>query len=331
MSEGSSYRIPEHLYRADGEMRRVGFELEFSGLTLDAAARAVAAGVGGEHHRDSSAEHTVTAADLGDFHIEVDWEFLKKQARAAADHGAEVSSGGWDWTETASELATLIVPVEVVCPPIAITELDRLQSMTDALRDAGATGTGESPLAAYGVHLNPEIPSLDAATLHRYLRAFSLLQWWLVREHEVDPTRRLTFYVDPYPEAYLHEVHELQDPDLNTLLEHYLAHNATRNRALDMLPLFSMVDEVRVQAATKDARIKARPTFHYRLPNCHIEQPDWSLAQPWNRWCVVEALAANAQALDTLSARFNDRRRPLLGVARDKWLKDLDVWIEKHV
>ena len=120
----SAFTLPAEQLRDDGKPRRVGFELEFSGLTLEEAAGAVAAGLDGKQHRDSSAEHTVNAPGLGDFTVEVDWSFLKKQARAAAEN--DDRSTEHDWTATASELATLIVPVEVVCPPLAITALDRL-------------------------------------------------------------------------------------------------------------------------------------------------------------------------------------------------------------
>ena len=65
-------------------------------------------------------------------------------------------------------------------------------------------------------------------------------------------------------------------------IDDYLVENASRNRALDMLPVFAYLDEARIRAAVSDGLIKARPTLHYRLPNCEIEQPGWDLHPAWN-------------------------------------------------
>ena len=43
--------------------------------------------------------------------------------------------------------------------------------------------------------------------------------------------------------------------------------------------------------------MSARPTFHYRLPNCRVDEPDWRIAHEWNAWVTVEALAADEDAL----------------------------------
>ncbi len=317
----SSYRDPPVRHRDDGAQRRVGFELEFSGLDLDAASRTVASALEGDISADTRAEHAVVVAELGEFTIEIDWDFLKRKARESADGETK------EWIKPLSQAAPMLVPIEVVAPPIAIDRLSALDPMVLALRSAGAQGTEESLIAAYGVHINPETPGLDAPTLHRYLCAFALLQWWLFDAHDVDTMRRLTPYINPWPEAYLHEVLTLEAPDTETLIDSYLAHNATRNRALDMLPLFSELDPERVQAAVDDRRVKARPTFHYRLPNCHIEDPRWSLATSWNLWCTVEALAWDDVALAQLSQEFLAAHRPLLGVSNADWVQRTNQWL----
>lgn len=318
----STFRKPATSTTAAGDVRRVGFELEFSGITLDDASRHICDALGGRREIRSSAEHRVVSARLGDFNIEVDWKFLKEQARSSAKKDTAD-----DWTIALRDLATAVVPLELVCPPIALERLHELDALVAALRDGGAKGTATSPVAAYGVHINTELPSVDAATLYRYLRAFCLLQWWLVQEHDPDATRRLSFYIEPYPEAYLREVMALDAPSLEQMLDHYLEHNATRNRALDLLPIFATVDEDRVQAAVNDGRVKARPAFHYRLPDCHIEDPDWSLRTPWRRWLAVEALAEDSAAQDDLATDFLSARRPLIGVNKEKWRKRMDAWL----
>jgi hypothetical protein len=200
--------------------------------------------------------------------------------------------------------------------------------MVIALRKAGAIGTEESLLAAYGVHINTEIPALDAATLLSYLKAFAILQWWLVDAHEVDATRRVSPYIDLYPEAYLKQVLSRSGSTMDEIFSDYLAHNASRNRALDLLPLLAEIDEERVRGTVDDPRIKARPAFHYRLPNCHIERPDWSLSASWNTWLVVEQLACRPDDLHELGAAFLDAERLILGVNRSKWTGFIDQWLK---
>ena len=83
-------------------------------------------------------------------------------------------------------------------------------------------------------------------------------------------------------------------PDEDALIGDYLEANPTRNRALDMLPVLATLQEERVLAAAKESEnVKARPTFHYRLPNCLIDDRSWSFGVEWNRWVEVERLAAD--------------------------------------
>jgi len=316
-----TFKLPPSLTTDEGMPRRVGYELEFIGLTLQQTAGLLQTVMGGDLKQESDAEFSLEAS-LGTFNIELDWDYLKRKASQA-----KVADEGHDWVEFLRQAATGIVPTEVVCPPIAMEELGALDVMVDALRDAGAKGTEHSPIAAYGVHINPEISRLDAPTLDRYLKAFSLLQWWLVEAHQVDLTRKLSPYVNLYPDAYLEAVLSVSDPDMNTIFSTYLEHNPTRNRALDLLPMLSEVDEDKVRAVVDDPRIKPRPTFHYRLPNCLIEDPAWSLANSWNIWWVVEKLADDQCGLESLSEEFLDRTRLLLGVNRNKWQGRVQRWL----
>ncbi|MBB5210861.1 amidoligase family protein [Microbulbifer hydrolyticus] len=319
-----AFKMPPVRETARGSLRRVGFELEFSGLTLQAAAEAVAAALGGELEQDSAAEMSLNH-EHGRFNIEIDWDFLK---RRAAETGAK--EGGDGWLDLLSQVAVLVVPVEVVCPPLPLDQLATLQPLVPALRDAGARGTEESLIAAYGVHINAEIPRLDATTLIAYLRAFALLQWWLVDAHKVDIARRASPYIDLYPEAYVRLLCEHTHPSMDDIFTDYLQHNASRNRALDLLPLLAEIDEQRVRRTIDDPRIKPRPAFHYRLPNCQIEKSDWSLASGWNTWCVVEALAAQPELQAALGEEFLSRSQPLLGVNRSKWIEFVEQWLNDH-
>lgn len=317
------FDLPAQPTRDDGSPRLVGFELEFSGITLDQAVEAVRAALGGELHSETSAQRVLAVDRLGDFNIELDWAYLKRKAGET-----ERGEAGSEWLEQLSGAAALIVPLEVVCPPVPVTELAVLTPLVPALRDAGALGTEESLIAAYGVHINTEAPRLDAATVSAYLRAFALLQWWLVDTHEVDAARKVSPFIDLYPEAYLMQVLARSAPTMEQVFDDYLKHNATRNRALDLLPMLAEIDGERVRRAIEDPKVKARPAFHYRLPNCHIERPDWSLADPWRTWCVVERLADRPDDLDVLASEFLAAHRPILGVSRRDWVRFIDRWLK---
>lgn len=318
-----SYKQPTVTLTAEGRPRTVGFELEFTGLDLPQTIALVEEVFGGRRHAESVAAASVSVTGLGDFRVELDWHFLKK--KAALD-----TRGEEQWLDLLSQAATLLVPVEVICPPLAMSDLQRLDPLTEALRRSGARGTEDSWIAAYGVHINTRIPCLDAPSLFAYMRAFGLLQWWLVDAHQVDLARRISPYVDLYPEAYLKRLFTLREPDLGQLLRDYLQYNASRNRALDLLPLLAEIDAAAVSSAVADSKISPRPAFHYRLPNCQIDRPGWSLADSWNTWWIVEELAHRLADLDELATCFLAMDRPLLGVSRSAWTAFVDRWLHDH-
>jgi len=320
----SKFKFPAVLENAAGDIRTVGFELEFSGITLIDTVSAVCAALGGRVAEETAAE-VLVKSDIGDFNVEVDWDFLKRTAEDAEQAGTPDA-----WLQQLSEAAALLVPIEVACPPLAMTQLSHLNGLVDALREAGAVGTEESLIAAYGVHINPEIPALDAATINRYLRAFVLLQWWLVEANTVDLARRVSPYIDLFDETYIRQLLTRKNPDIDTLIDDYLDHNPTRNRALDMLPMFAHIDADRVRATVDDPKIKSRPTFHYRLPNCCIDDPQWSLTSSWNLWCVVERLADDEASLTALGEAFLEADRLLLGVKRTAWVDRVRQWVDGH-
>ncbi|MEM6354465.1 MAG: amidoligase family protein, partial [Pseudomonadota bacterium] len=74
--------------------------------------------------------------------------------------------------------------------------------------------------------------------------------------------------------------------------------NPTRNRPLDLLPILADLDADRVRAALPSEKIKPRPAYHYRLPDCRIDDAAWSPRDEWLRWLAVERLAANSALLE---------------------------------
>jgi hypothetical protein len=318
-------------HKNDGTPRRVGFELEFSGLSLGQTAEVLKVSLGGKLEKKTTVEWVLHTEELGDFKLELDWYYLKCKAEENERAKQDESWTGLlnqNWVDLLAQASALLVPVEIACPPIAVTDLEALQPMVDALRKAGAVGTEESLLAAYGVHVNTEIYSLDAETLFSYLKAFALLQWWLVDAHEVDVTRKISPYIDLYPEAYLRRLLSQAQPSMEQIFADYLMYNPSRNRALDLLPMLAYMDRDAVHQAVDDPKIQARPTFHYRLPNCNIDRENWSLADAWNKWWVVEQLACRPKDLDKLSLDFLIAERPVIGINRGEWVEHIDRWLK---
>lgn len=90
----SAFQLPPTPLRNDGSPRRVGFELEFSGIGLNDASAAVALALAGKRVRETTAEHAIEVPGLGNFIVEIDWSFLKRKA-------SEVASGELEgeWVE----------------------------------------------------------------------------------------------------------------------------------------------------------------------------------------------------------------------------------------
>lgn len=305
----------------------VGFELEFSGLSVQQTLDTLQQQLQGHIQRVSLAERTITHSELGDFQIELDWSYLKKLAKEQSETGEKA------WLQDLQRLAEKVVPMEVVCPPLTLKQCEQLLPLVEALREAGARGTDDSWIAAYGVHVNASVPvdddgeSISAEVIHRYLQAYGLLQWWLFDALQVDTTRKVSPYIDKYPESYLRVLLAHESVTMPLLISDYLEHNASRNRALDMLPLFAHIDPDRVYEAVGDDKIKSRPTFHFRLPNCHIEQPDWNLNNSWKGWWVIEQLANDSKALAYWRDEFLALSRPLMGVSETDWKRRMQAWL----
>ncbi|OOG23257.1 amidoligase enzyme [Thioalkalivibrio denitrificans] len=312
-----------------GETRRVGVEMEMADIGLADMAEEVVRRFGGTHEPDGAFVHRVVDTRYGEFRMELDSSLLKEREylKFLKRLGVEVDpDAGLD--RILSDLAGIVVPHELVAPPIPWTALEEMDGLREGLRARGARGTHASLLYAFGLQLNIEAARLEADYLRDILRAFILLYEWLMERGGVDLSRRFTPYVNAFPGRYARRI---LDPDyappMDGLIDHYLRDNPTRNRPLDMLPLFAHIDAGRVSAAPVEHHlVKARPTFHYRLPDCRIDEPDWCLAQPWNDWVAVERLAADPVRLEQLSREALTAPGHAIGRIGDRWrgaLRDL--------
>jgi hypothetical protein len=251
---------------------------------------------------------------LGQFTCELDTQYAHRSiGEDAYDErqeqvdplGGLIASFRYEMRRLYGGISSLIVPCEIVCPPIPLAAMAKLDVMLDALLAAGAEGTRSSPFYAFGAQLNPDIATKDPAWLTAMLKAYLLVSAWLRAVIQIHTVRRLVAFSDPFPPAYVAAVVDPHYwPDLDALMRDYLVANPTRNRELDLLPLFAWLDERLVRRNVPDHRIKARPTFHYRLPDANLGVPGWSFTLEWNRWCVVEWLADDRETLDVMGTAY---------------------------
>ncbi|MDP1665455.1 MAG: amidoligase family protein [Methylobacter sp.] len=331
MYQTSNFFLPPISTKASGEMRRVGVELEFSGLTLENIARLINEQFGGTVIINSAYENTITGTSLGDFKVELDFQYLKEKGRYKQDTEDFLSQLD-EWSELIVRMAAeQIVPFEIVSPPIPMDRLGELELLIPRLRESGAQGTDSRTLYAFGLHFNPELPSLDHETIVCYLKAFLCLYDWLARHSKVNLTRSMTGYISPFPTDYTRQVIDLDyHPDQDRLIDDYLIANPTRNRVLDLLPLFTYLDKTRTLSVIDDKRVHPRPTLHYRLPNCQIDKPGWNIGMDWHNWLMVERLACNPECLDAICRayiKFLDR--PVADLFQD-WKEIIEICLKRY-
>lgn len=316
---------------AQGDTRRVGVEIEMSGIGLHRLAEVSAGVLGLRCDQSSRYQYHLKGDPAGDWVAEVDFRILKEMGEQSYREG--------DWEDDVRHgLETMLqrvsepfVPLELVGPPIPLHRLPVFDGLTDALRQAGATGSSANLWNAFGLQFNPEVPSEDAGVIVRYLKAFFCLFDWLIERANVDLVRRLSPFTDPFPAKYVRKVLAADyAPSQAQLIDDYLLDNPTRNRALDMLPLFTHLDEARVRAVIDDPLVKPRPTFHYRLPNSEIHEPGWGIGSAWDDWCQVERLACAPERLAACCKAYSH----LLERPWEKWTQDWakrveDEWLAR--
>lgn len=327
------YKEPPKIYNQDGQERSVGFEFEFTGVEMKDAADMISGLYGGDIEQISSYEYAVNKTEFGTFSLELDASLFlnKKYEKVLKSVGLDVEKfkNKEKLEETLRDMASTIVPFEIITPPIPVSQLARIDELVTALREWKAKGTGSSFFYAFGLHLNPEVPELSAESVLRHLKAYVILDAWIRKDADIDLSRKITPYINEYEMDYIRYIlREDYKPDFKTLITDYFKFKNSRNRPLDLLPLFKFMDKETTQDLLKERLTSARPTFHYRLPNCSIEDEHWSLAQEWNRWLLVEKLADDEKTLDQYSRAFlNMDEKSVFGIKK-KWIKLMDRWVK---
>lgn len=327
MMHSSRCNTPDIVNTAEGEERRVGVEIELSGLGYEQLVNLVAHMLDGEAVLESRYVSKVDTP-AGCFVIELDSKPIKDLDLTTERLPQSMRELGGQALDVIDAAAERIVPLEIICPPIAISQLERIEALVDKLHQAGALGSREAIYYAFGLQLNPELPDLNPATLVRYFQAFAVLYDWLKARHQLDISRKFTPYIEPWSGRYT-DLLMADDyaPDQHQMMVDYLDSNPTRNRALDLLPLFAHLDRSLLDRYVDDPRIKSRPTLHYRLPDCDIDNPRWHFSSVWNDWVVVEQLANHADDLAEIRNLFRNSRKISLRNLTHSWLDTSETWL----
>lgn len=324
---GPSMQMPPWRTNDAGDQRRVGVELEFAGIDLVTAADAVWNTYGGEIAWRDAHSIRISGTDFGNFEVELDSDFAHPSARSPTE-GDLMARTAAIARAAIGDVIEHWMPREIVTPPMPIEALPTLDELCRRLRNLGAVGTDASWRYAFSVQLNPEVPSLACDNVLTIFRSFLLLSDWLRAVTAQSMLRRALPFAQPFPRNYVGAVLAAgYRPDWPEFIHDYLTANPTRNRDLDLCPLMAHVDEARVHAYLDDPRIKARPTFHYRLPDSRIEDPAWSVITEWNRWVAVERLAADPEALAERTATFV---RYFIDAPESHWVQETSAWLERH-
>ncbi len=325
--------LPQIQHKKDGSERRVGLEFEFAKLGPEAAAEAVREVFGGEIKRKNSFVFTVEETEVGKFTVEMDAAMLKEKRYEEYLQfiGIDVSDEAQRLEQMLLGLASDLVPCEVVTPPLPFSVLTEAEALRRRLHELHARGTRASFTYAFGLHFNVEPPDTSLKTLLAYLRSFLLLEDW-IRERGVDLTRVISPYIDRFPASYLKYVldEKYWPSDVRSFADDYMKYNPTRNRALDMLPMFAeLVPEELEEHPVEHDLIQGRPAFHYRLPDCRLDDSGWSVEFEWESWLEVERVANDPELLTAMTRDWFESRRISERVLGDSWPDRVAKWLDR--
>ena len=331
------FKQPPKINNEKGELRKVGFELEFANLGIEESARIIKELYGGELQKAHRFSQEIVGTSLGDFSIEIDLRLLNE--KGYKKHLAKFNINLQDYqlgkntlefeVESLMEgIARTVIPYEITTPPLPITELHKLEPLRLSLFQHHAEGTKHALLNAFATHINPEVPSKQPDSILSYIRAFLLLYPWMLKKCEIDIARRTTSFINPFPTKYIEMVLDpAYTPDIEKLIEDYHEYNPDRNRPLDMYPLFAALRKEMVDSYHDIGKVNTRETFHYRLPNSLIDSPEWSLAQEWNNWVLIEELADKPERIKQLSQEYLALKQDTIMGFDNKWIKQTDKWL----
>lgn len=292
---------------AAGDDRLTGIEIEFAGPTERDTGDLIAREFGGTVTEDGQHGVIVGGTRLGDIEVELDIGLRKRKDLPFLKEGLDAFRG--------------LIPVEVVSPPLTRAQLTDFNSVCKSLRGIGAMGSRTGVLLGFGVHLNPEVVAPDDRFTLDTITAYGLLEPWLRNKEQIDTTRRMMPFVGAWSRGLISDLANGTFDSLADVMQVAARHVTSRNQSLDLLPLFKHAEpDLFARLFDITDKTAARPTFHFRLPDSRIDEPSWSLRQPWQLWRQVELVAANPDLLQALRTAWKTHDAA--------WFERESVWVE---
>ncbi len=318
------FELPPCPLNPDKNIRKAGFEIEYTGLRPKEAAGIVLKLFGGSI-KSVDEYASIIDTDFGKFHIYLDSIYLRQDAK---EYLFKKEDSFKDLIYTLSEI---VVPYEIVTPPIPFDKLDLIEKLRVELKKSGALGTSASFLYAFGMHINIEAFSFEAKDILAVLRTFVLLQDYIIERIDVDLTRKLTWFIEPFDKEYIELILDKSyNPSFDEFAKDYIFYNPTRNRALDLLPLLIFIDKELLKDLPPQ-KISPRPAFHYRLPNSRIDEEEWSVAFEFNQWSLVEKIACDKEKLKSLIDAYWEFQETPFWFIKELWIERVKVWLEEEL
>jgi len=170
LSTEIEFVLPPLLPNERGELRTVGVEIEFVGPSAETTVQALQEALGGRLIEEDPHAFALKESAIGDLTVELYSRILHPGKQAGTQRGVLPKIAA-----LFGFAARYLVPCELVTAPIPIDRLQEFNRILAVLRGIGAKGTQDAPFYAFGLHFNPEIPRLDAATVTAFLKSFTLL------------------------------------------------------------------------------------------------------------------------------------------------------------
>jgi hypothetical protein len=323
------FRQPTIILKENGQARKAGFELEFGETDIETISGCITQLYGGTRNTINYFWEEITDTEFGNFSVKMDSRLLTEKPYEKIVDFLGFKEKERDIEKFIESVASVLIPYEIVTPPVQFSQVHRLDALRELLYMNEAKGTRTSVLRAFATHINAELPALNVDTILTYLRAFLLLYPWVFQKSKIDFTRKISNFITPFPEEYISLVlPDNYNPDFDQFLIDYQKYNPDRNRPLDLYPVLGFINPDKVMTLEGIGNVKPRPTFHYRLPNSLIDNPDWSLASEWNCWVAIENLAAAPEKIKDLSEEYIKTSEQTFMGFRNKWIRRTDDWVE---
>lgn len=332
--EDMAYKLPPVLYNAEGLIRKAGFEIEFTDIHINTVNEIIKTSYGGEIQKKGSFDYEIANTRLGDFKVKLDTSLFKhphyqKIVSNLSESARDIVKSEHPLEEkihtSLGDLASTLVPYEIVTPALPVNELEKLEALRWALYENKAKGTSSSLMYAFATHVNAEAPHLNVFSMMNHLRAFLVLYPYIIHKQRINPARRISYFINPFQWKYLRIVLEPEyQEEMEQFMRTYYQYNPDRNRPLDLYPLFAHLRPALVNKFKNIGNVKSRPTYHYRLPNSLIDDKNWSFSEEWNMWVEIERLADDVPKLMDLCNRFLKLRKRSFWGFRRKWIKILE-------